>query len=180
MMACNLPLLNAVFLIRYKIDRVIISGSVSVFLHFFTTTVNGVFMLLRAAPLLTVFVLAACSTTPVKNNATKQNPSPAVKYEKNNSRIVPVNPVASSNNQCVDYFNFLRQAGNDKYQKYSREYILIGDGYTFLNTNKNIMNSDAKRVYSNALDMKLNTLCSEVNYTGFQVIQQKINALSSV
>ncbi|MEI2606529.1 hypothetical protein V8O11_22465 [Erwinia aphidicola] len=137
-------------------------------------------MLLRAAPLLTVFFLAACSTTPVKNNATKQNPSPAVKYEKNNSRIVPVNPVASSNNQCVDYFNFLRQAGNDKYQKYSREYILIGDGYTFLNTNKNIMNSDAKRVYSNALDMKLNTLCSEVNYTGFQVIQQKINALSSV
>ncbi|MBS0849355.1 hypothetical protein [Citrobacter sp. JGM124] len=136
-------------------------------------------MLLRTIPLLSVMFLAACSTNMAKNT-TKQSPAPTIKYAQNNSRIVPVNSVASSNNPCVDHFNFLRQAGDNKYQKYSRDYIQIGDGYNFLNTNKNIMNGDAKRVYTNTLDMKLNTLCSEVNYAGFQVIQQKINALSNI
>ncbi|TBL95873.1 hypothetical protein EYY95_00005 [Hafnia alvei] len=137
-------------------------------------------MLLRSISLLSVIFLAACSTNAVKHNSVKQSPKPTIKYSQNNSRIVPVNSVASSNNPCVDRFNFLRQAGDDKYQKYSRDYIQIGDGYSFLNTNKNIMNGDAKRVYTNTLDMKLNTLCSEVNYAGFQVIQQKINALSNI
>lgn len=137
-------------------------------------------MLLRSIPLLSVIFLAACSTNAVKHASVKQSPKPVIKYAQNNSRIVPVNSVASSNNPCVDHFNFLRQAGDDKYQKYSRDYIQIGDGYSFLNTNKNIMNGDAKRVYTNTLDMKLNTLCSEVNYAGFQVIQQKINALSNI
>ena len=137
-------------------------------------------MLLRSIPIFSVIFLAACSTTSVKHTATKQSPAPTIKYAQNASRIVPVNSVASSNNLCVDHFNFLRQAGDDKYQKYSRDYIQIGDGYSFLNTNKNIMNGDAKRVYTNTLDMKLNTLCSEVNYAGFQVIQQKINALSNI
>ena len=137
-------------------------------------------MLLRSIPLFSVIFLAACSTTAVKHTATKQSPAPTIKYAQNTSRIVPVSAVASSNNPCVDHFNFLRQTGDDKYQKYSRDYIQIGDGYSFLNTNKNIMNGDAKRVYTNTLDMKLNTLCSEVNYAGFQVIQQKINALSNI
>ncbi|WP_282808361.1 hypothetical protein [Hafnia alvei] len=137
-------------------------------------------MLLRSIPIFSVIFLAACSTTSVKHTATKQSPAPTIKYAQNASRIVPVNSVTSSNNLCVDHFNFLRQAGDDKYQKYSRDYIQIGDGYSFLNTNKNIMNGDAKRVYTNTLDMKLNTLCSEVNYAGFQVIQQKINALSNI
>lgn len=137
-------------------------------------------MLLRSIPLLFVTCLAACSANSVKHASVKQSPKPTIKYAQNNSRIVPVNTVASSNNLCVDHFNFLRQAGDDKYQKYSRDYLQIGDGYSFLNTNKNIMNGDAKRVYTNTLDMKLNTLCSEVNYAGFQVIQQKINALSNI
>ncbi|WP_367300394.1 hypothetical protein [Hafnia alvei] len=137
-------------------------------------------MLLRSIPLLSFIFLAACSANSVKHASVKQSPKPTIKYAQNNSRIVPVNAVASSNNLCVDHFNFLRQAGDDKYQKYSRDYIQIGDGYSFLNTNKNIMNGDAKRLYSNTLDMKLNTLCSEVNYAGFKVIQQKINALSNI
>lgn len=137
-------------------------------------------MLLRSIPLFSAIFLAACSTTAVKHSSVKQSPKPTITYAQNASRIVPVNTVASSNNSCVDHFNFLRQAGDDKYQKYTREYIQISDGYRFLNTNKNIMNGDAKRVYTNTLDMKLNTLCSEVNYAGFQVIQQKINALSNI
>lgn len=137
-------------------------------------------MLLRSISLLSVVFLAACSSGAVKHTATKQSPAPTIKYAQNNSRIVPVNVVASSSNACVDHFNFLRQAGDDKYQKYSRDYTQIGDGYSFLNTNKNIMNNDSKRVYTNTLDMKLNTLCSEVNYAGFQVIQQKIGALSGI
>ncbi|MBS0849527.1 hypothetical protein [Citrobacter sp. JGM124] len=137
-------------------------------------------MIFRSVAILSVVFLAGCSSSAIKGPATKSSPAPAISYAQNNSRIVPVNSVVSSNNPCVDHFNFLRQAGDSKYQKYSRDYIQIGDGYNFLNTNKNIMNGDAKRVYTNTLDMKLNTLCSEVNYAGFQVIQQKINDLSKI
>lgn len=103
-----------------------------------------------------------------------------MKYAANNSRIVPATAISSSNNVCVDRFNFLRQAGDDKYQKYSRDYVQIGDGYRFLATNKNIMSEDAKRVYSGTLEMKLDMLCSEVNYAGYQIIQQKIKSLSTI
>ncbi|TBM25848.1 hypothetical protein [Hafnia paralvei] len=137
-------------------------------------------MLLRTMPLLSVIFLASCSSNTVKQIETPKKTSATVKYEQNNSRIVPVNSIASSNNECVDHFNFLRQAEHDKYPKYSRDYIQIGDGYRFLSTNKNIMNNDAKRMYTQTLDMKLNTLCSEVNYAGFQAIQQKISALSRI
>ncbi|MFM1348934.1 hypothetical protein WFP14_20585 [Yersinia proxima] len=137
-------------------------------------------MFLRTIPLLPVLFLAACSSSTVKHIETQKKNSAAVRYDQSNSRIVPVNSVVSSNNACVDHFNFLRQAGDDKYSKYSRNYIQISDGYRFLSTNKNIMDSDAKRVYTQTLDMKLNTLCSEVNYAGYQLIQQKISALSHI
>ncbi|CNI60562.1 hypothetical protein [Yersinia pekkanenii] len=137
-------------------------------------------MLLRIVPLLSVIFLAACSSSAVKHTETEKNAQPVVKYAQNNSKIMPVNALVSSNNLCVDRFNFLRQAGNDKYQKFSRDYIQINDGYRFLNTNKNIMNGDAKRVLTHTLDMKLDTLCSEVNFAGFQVIRQKISALSDI
>ncbi|WP_249215940.1 hypothetical protein [Citrobacter sp. JGM124] len=137
--------------------------------------------MLRSVALLSVIFLAGCSSNVVKNTTTKPvSAAPATNYAQNNSRIVPVNSVVSSNNPCVDRFNFLRLAGNEKYQKYSNDYTRIGDGYNFLNTNKNIMNSDARRVYTNTLEMKMDTLCSEVNYAGFQVIQQKISALSNI
>lgn len=137
-------------------------------------------MLLRTTPLLSVIFLAACSSNAVKHTEAKRSTAPTVKYAKYSSRIVPVNSVASSNNRCVDSFNFLRQAGDNKYQKYSRDYIKVGDGYTFLNVNKNIMGEDAKRVYTMKLDMKLDTLCSEVDYAGYQVIQQKVKALYGI
>lgn len=137
-------------------------------------------MLLRLVPVASVLFIVACSSTTTRNVSTQKTSAPVIKYAQNNSKIVPTNAIASSNNLCVDHFNFLRQAGDDKYQKFSRDYVQIGDGYRFLSTNKNIMNGDAKRVYTNTLDIKLTTLCSEVNYAGFQVIQQKINALSGI
>lgn len=137
-------------------------------------------MLLRSIPLLSIILLSACSTNTVKHTEAKQNFSSKIKYAQNNSQIVPVDTISSSNDKCIDHFNFLHQAKDDKYKNYSREYIQISDGYRFLKTNKNIMSGDAKRVYTNTLDMKLKTLCSEVNYAGFQAIQQRINVLNNI
>ncbi|WP_380184353.1 hypothetical protein [Kalamiella sp. sgz302252] len=147
-------------------------------------------MLLRVLPIMAVVLLSACSSGTNKHAATKTsgetkqtaavNPQPVIKYSRGNSKIVPVNPVISSNNQCVDHFNFLRQAGEKKYHKYSQDYIKIGEGYSFLNVNKNIMDNDAKRVYTMKLDMKLDTLCSVVNYAGYKVIQEKIKELYDI
>ncbi len=137
-------------------------------------------MLLRAAPLLSVIFITACSSGLTKNSKISNSDTPLIKYSQGKSKIVPVNPVVSSNDACVDHFNFLRQAVDDKYQKYSRRYVDIGAGFTFLNTNKNIMNDDAKKVYTNTLEMKLMTLCSEVSYAGFLVIQKKIDALGVI
>lgn len=134
-------------------------------------------MLLRAFAISPVLFLAACS---VQSSGDKAQTKPAVQYKRENSKIVPVNAIASSNNQCVDHFNFLRQAKDKKYQGYSQQYVDISNGYTFLNVNKNIMDTDAKEVYTMTLNMKLDTLCTKVNYTGFQLIRQKIKALSAV
>jgi len=133
-------------------------------------------MLLRIVPVIPLLFLAACSTGTVKHTTA----TPTIKYAKDNSKIVPTSAVASSNNKCVDNFNFLRQAGDAHYQDYSRDYMKVGAGYSFLNVNKNIMEGDAKRVYTMKLDMKLDTLCSEVNYAGYQVIQQKIKELGGI
>lgn len=136
-------------------------------------------MIFRVIPITSMFFLAACSSSLVKQPEIKKNAAP-IKYSRQSSSIVPVNSVASSNNQCVDNFNFLRQSQDDKYQKYSQDYIKVGDGYRFLSTNKNIMDSDAKRVYTMKLEIKLNTLCSEVNYAGYQHIQKKISELNDI
>lgn len=134
-------------------------------------------MLLRAIFITPVLLMTACSSNLSPHKSTSK---PVIKYAKENSRIVPVNSISSSSNQCVDNFNFLRQAGDPKYNDFSKQYIKVGNGYNFLNVNKNIMDADAKEVYAMKLDMKLDTLCSKVNYAGYQVIRQKIKELGDI
>ncbi|BEM76417.1 hypothetical protein SME38J_05200 [Serratia marcescens] len=141
-------------------------------------------MILRILPITSLIFLAACSSyvgqqgggRTVKNKIH----TPAAEYANGKNPLTPVNSIVSSNNSCVDNFNFLRQAGNEKYQQYSKDYIKIGDGFRFLNTNKNIMGDDAKTVYTMKLDMKLDTLCYKVNYAGYQVIKAKIKELYGI
>jgi len=49
-----------------------------------------------------------------------------------------------------------------------------------LNVNKNIMDNDAKEVYTMSLEMKLDTLCSKVQYTGYSVVKGKIKELAGI
>lgn len=143
-------------------------------------------MFLKLLPITSLLLMTACSSYPGSNttNRTAENQegdsTQAEKYSRGRSPLVPVNAIASSNNLCVDNFNFLRQAKSSQYQNYSQHYIKIGDGYKFLNTNKNIMGSDAKEVYTMELDMKLDTLCKKVNYAGYNVIKQKIKELYGI
>lgn len=140
--------------------------------------------MLKAFPVVTVILLSACSSYNSgkldSKNINEREATPAQKYAAGRSQLVPVNAIASSNNKCVDNFNFLRQSSSDRYQKYSQDYIKIGNGYTFLNTNKNIMGSDAKEVYTMKLDMKLDSLCNKVDYAGYQVIKDKMQSLQGI
>ncbi|ECF6053704.1 hypothetical protein FNN84_21205 [Salmonella enterica subsp. salamae] len=88
--------------------------------------------------------------------------------------------IASTNNICVDHFNFLRETHASEYNKYTHSYGQIGSGYTFLNVNKNIMDDDAKKVYTMMLEMKLDTLCAKVQYTGYGIVKGKIKELSAI
>ncbi|MGK0603436.1 hypothetical protein [Yokenella regensburgei] len=139
-------------------------------------------MILKLLPAASLVLLAACASTgaPQGVNKTATKATPAEKYVSHSTPLTPENTIASSSNRCVDNFNFLRQAGSGQYQKYSQDYIKIGDGYRFLNTNKNIMGDDAKAVYTMKLDMKLDTLCNRVDYAGYQVIKEKIKALYGI
>lgn len=140
--------------------------------------------MLKAFPVVTVILLSACSSYNSgkldSKNINEREATPAQKYAAGRSQLAPVNAIASSNNKCVDNFNFLRQSSSDRYQKYSQDYIKIGNGYTFLNTNKNIMGSDAKEVYTMKLDMKLDSLCNKVDYAGYQVIKDKMQSLQGI
>lgn len=141
-------------------------------------------MILKLIPIASLVFLAACSSSGAAhspdNKAVSKNMTPSVKYASGRNSLTPVYAITSSNNSCVDNFNFLQRAGSEQYQKYSQDYIKIGNGYTFLNTNKNIMGDDAKAVYTMKLDMKLDTLCNRVNYAGYQVVKAKIKELYGI
>lgn len=138
-------------------------------------------MLFKLLALSSLVFLTACSNGFFNKtgNADRSNASFAGGYTKK-SPLVPVNTIASSNNLCVDNFNFLRQARSNDYPKYSENYIKIGSGYTFLNVNKNIMGKDARDVYAMSLETKLDKLCSRVKYTSYQIVIDKISELDSI
>ncbi|WP_157737598.1 hypothetical protein [Kosakonia cowanii] len=134
-------------------------------------------MFLKAIFISPILLLAACSSPFMQHNDYEH---PLVHYARNSSKIITINTVASTGNPCVDNFNFLRSAGDDRYPNFSDQYITIGNGYSFLNTNKKIMDKDARQVYTMKLDMKLDTLCSKVNYAGYQLVQKKMKELKNI
>ncbi|EKN4184246.1 hypothetical protein NTJ16_003385 [Yersinia ruckeri] len=136
-------------------------------------------------------LLTACSSQPIKRTYNNHNTAaattgyknisaPADNYIARHADSLMGFTLASSNNTCVDHFNFLREAKSNQYKEYSKDYGDIGKGYRFLNTNKNIMDNDAKEVYTMMLEMKLDTLCSKIQYTGYSVIKAKMGELSHI
>lgn len=130
-----------------------------------------------------IFFVSACSSSPVTHpvtatQAAKQKDTPASKYAERS--VLPSNTIASSSDPCVDNFNFLREAGSDSYQVYSKDYVKIGNGYNFLGQNKNIMGNDARQVYNMNLDVKLDTLCNKVKYASFGIIKNKIKDFDGI
>jgi len=134
-------------------------------------------MFSKVALISPIMLLAACSSSIPGHS---DNARPLVHYARDSSKIITVNTIAATGNQCVDNFNFLRQAGDKNYQEFSHQYITVGEGYNFLNKNKKIMDGDARQVYTMKLDMKLDTLCSKVNYAGYRVVRQKIKELHGI
>ncbi|WP_202301496.1 hypothetical protein [Dryocola clanedunensis] len=147
-------------------------------------------MMLRTSTLLllgSVFLLSACSApskkAPSAASATtgyQSTNTPTDKYIAKRVTTLAGFTLASSNNVCVDHFNFLKEAQSNNYPKYTKDYGDIGKGYRFLNINKNIMDKDAKDVYTMMLEMKLDTLCTKVQYSGYAVVKDKIKELSSI
>ncbi|MDH2913754.1 hypothetical protein N7V53_14605 [Kosakonia sp. HypNH10] len=88
--------------------------------------------------------------------------------------------IASTNNSCIDKFNFIRGTDTSTYKNYSDDYSKIGEGYKFLNINKNIMGKEAKEIYTMQLDLKLDTLCAKAHYTSYQIVKEKMRNLASI
>lgn len=80
----------------------------------------------------------------------------------------------------MDNYNFLREEKSSQYPKYAEDYNKITDGFKFLNSNKNIMDKDAKKVYTMELKMKLETLCSKIQYSSFILVNEKRKGLSDI
>lgn len=116
------------------------------------------------------------SATTVNN----QNSIPARNYIEKKGMLFDGITIVSSNNECVDRFNFLKEANGGEYQQYSNDYNKISRNYTFLNVNKNIMDKDSKELLSMTLSTKLDTLCSKVQFSGFQSVKEKVKGLSSI
>ncbi|WGL95857.1 hypothetical protein [Arsenophonus nasoniae] len=142
-----------------------------------------------------MFLLNACSLPVLKkmnnkatsqtnkNNATivnNQSNIPAQNYIKKRRMLFDGITIASSNNKCVDHFNFLKEANGGKYLQYSHDYNKISRDYTFLNVNKNIMDKDSKELLSMTLSTKLDIVCSKVQFSGFQSVKEKIKVLSTI
>lgn len=88
--------------------------------------------------------------------------------------------IASTNNACIDKFNFIRGTDTSTYKNYSDDYSKIGEGYKFLNINKNIMGKEAKEIYTMQLDLKLDTLCAKAHYTSYQIVKEKMRNLANI
>lgn len=132
-------------------------------------------------------MLSACSTNVAKNNAssTSMVSNNIIKAGTDTATTKKTAffdgiVIASTNNSCIDQFNFIRSNNNDAYQRYSSDYAKIGEGYRFLNVNKNIMGKEAKDVYTLQLDVKLDTLCAKVHYTSYQIVKEKMKNLASI
>lgn len=131
-----------------------------------------------------VSALTACSSqisrTGSKKTSVKTTQTSADRYAEKQKTALLGNSVNSSGNTCVDHFNFIKSSHSNDYTRYSKEYGSIGEGYRFLSVNKDIMDKDARNVYTMSLDMKLNTLCTKVQYSGYLLIKEKINNLASI
>lgn len=128
-------------------------------------------------------LLTACSA-PVKETqsaTTTANVNRAAEsYVNNKQSLFRGVTIASTNNACVDGFNFLKGINQSEYSQYSSHYIKINQDFTFLNTNKEIMGKDAKEYLSMALSQKMDTLCAKVEYAGFIGVKDKVKALSGI
>lgn len=119
--------------------------------------------------------LVAC-TSPVSQTRVMSD-ADKPKAQQDRSTMLGGGAVASTNNLCIDNLNFIKDNDNEKYNSFSEEYALIGEGYHFLKINKNIMGNEAKNIYTMSLDMKLDALCSKVHFSAYKLVKRKINEL---
>lgn len=141
---------------------------------------NGLFMTMQSKLLvvgITVFLSACSAKSSVSTSGSKaQQDYIAKKSELYTNGVT----VPSTSNPCVDQFTFLKGTSIDEYNNYSRSYTKLGDGFRFLNVNKKIMNPDAKEVYTMKLEVKLDTLCSKLEYSGYQVVKERIKIIADI
>ncbi|ETO41107.1 hypothetical protein [Morganella sp. EGD-HP17] len=146
---------------------------------------------------ITSLFLAACSSVPQKKNTTAVKNPPAKQQTRSATPNVTGNTVAqayvgskqmalqgivitSTNNACVDGFNFLKGLNQGQFDNFSADYSKINQNYTFLNINKEIMDKDSKELLTMTLNKKLDTLCAKVQYAGFTGVKDRLKALSGI
>lgn len=123
----------------------------------------------------TLITLTACSSSK-QSNVTPV--TPVINHSK--TSFISLTPIASTTNQCVDNFVFLKNQKNPSYTSLSERYNKINDGYTFLKKNQYIMGTDARDVLSMNLDMKLDALCNKVSYEAYKTIGLKLRQIENI
>lgn len=144
---------------------------------------------------MTFFLLASCSSTErpvkpvddriaaetdmIKKIIEADKPKTTVKVN-SSSGITNGLVEKSTNSECIDNFNFLRDEGSDLYAKYAADYKKINDGFVFLNKKRNVMDKDAKEIYTMTLRMKMDKLCTKMQASVFNIVQGKLEKYSDI
>lgn len=140
----------------------------------------------------TTFFLAGCSSSDTANHSfqgedleydyfyANSQQSPTEENTPPKGGMVGGNAFKSTNNKCMDNYNFLHEENAVQYPKYADDYNKITEGFKFLNSNQNIMDKDAKKIYTMELKMKLETLCSKIQYSSFILVNDKRKNLSGI
>lgn len=141
--------------------------------------------------ILVFFLLSSCAL-PDKHNLNKHEDNVEFDFMYANEQLTPKEKDStlpqnkngysylSTNNKCLDDYNFLREEHYSQYPQYAEDYKKISQGFSFLNANGNIMDKDAKKIYMMELKMKLTKLCSKIQYSSFILINEKKRKLSDI
>lgn len=144
----------------------------SKWIDFFTNLSEYLDVIKKIILLSTLITLTACSSSK------QSNVTPVINHSK--TSFISLSPIASTTNQCVDNFAFIKNQKNPSYSSLSEKYIKINDGYNFLKKNQYIMGADARNVLSMNLDMKLDALCNKVSYEAYKTIGLKLRQIENI
>lgn len=92
-------------------------------------------------------------------------------HSRNANMAVPSKRLDS---ECIEALNFLGKQNKSKYNEYVQRYHKLANEYQFLNDNIELMKGEAEEVYTKALNVKTDMLCSNVKLEVFSYMRGRV------